>query len=71
MNRTTTLIAAVVLVLLALYAAVHFSGRTTPQPTESPTPPVSQSLPAPATPAPASPEPAAPAPATPANPPAP
>ncbi|MDR6951634.1 hypothetical protein J2X65_000983 [Ancylobacter sp. 3268] len=69
MNRTTTLIAAAVLLVVALYAAVHFSGRTTPQPTEAPTPPVTDSAPAPAAPAPAAPAPATPT--TPANPPPP
>ncbi|MCJ8141978.1 hypothetical protein MKI84_03525 [Ancylobacter sp. A5.8] len=59
MNRTTTLVIAAIVLGLALYAAIDYSGRTTTQPTESPTPPVGEPVtpPAPATPAPAAPAP--------------
>jgi hypothetical protein len=40
MNRTTTLIIAAVLLVVAVYAAVQYSGRMTPQQSETPTPPV-------------------------------
>ncbi|MFT0860341.1 hypothetical protein [Ancylobacter sp. G4_0304] len=52
MNRTTTLVIAAVVLLLAVYAAIDYSGRTTTQPTENPTPPVGAPVtpPAPATP---------------------
>ncbi len=42
MNRTTTLILAAVILVLAVYAAVQYSGRMTTQPSDAPTPPVSQ-----------------------------
>lgn len=43
MSRSTTMIIAAVVLILAAYAAFQYSGRMTTQPTESPTPPVSTS----------------------------
>lgn len=44
MTRKTTLILAAVLLVVAVYAAVQYSGRMTTQTSENPTPPVSQSV---------------------------
>ncbi len=73
MNRTTALIIAAVVLILAIYAAVQYSGRMTTQPTESPTPPASTSPTTPPAPgSSATTPPAAPSPATPeSTPPAP
>lgn len=61
MNRTTTMVIAAIVLIIAIWAAIHYSGRMTPQPSSAPTPPAT-STPAPA---PTAPEPA-PAPTTPA-----
>jgi hypothetical protein len=65
MNRTTTMVIAAIVLIIAIWAAVQYSGRMTPQPTEAPTPPATSSpapAPGPTTPAP-SPSPTQPAPA--------
>jgi len=40
MSRNVTLIIAAIVLIIAAYAAVQYSGRMTTQPTENPTPPV-------------------------------
>jgi negative regulator of sigma E activity len=66
MSRTTNLVIAAIVLIIAIWAAIHYSGRMTPQPTEAPnvqtTPTTPAPSPAPATPAPA-PAPTTPAPA--------
>lgn len=70
MSRTTNLVIAAIVLIIAIWAAIHYSGRMTPQPTSAPnvqttpaTPPAAPSpAPAPVTPAPA-PAPTTPAPA--------
>ncbi|QJP17075.1 hypothetical protein G3545_27560 [Starkeya sp. ORNL1] len=67
MSRTTNLVIAAIVLIIAIWAAVHYSGRMTPQPSTAPnvqtTPaPAPSPSPAPVTPAPA-PSPSTPAPA--------
>jgi hypothetical protein len=70
MSRTTNLVIAAIVLIIAIWAAIHYSGRMTPQPsaapnvqtTPSPAPAPVTPAPAPTTPAPA-PNPAQPAPA--------
>jgi hypothetical protein len=45
MSRNATLIIAAIVLIVAAYAAVQYSGRMTTQPTENPTPPAATSQP--------------------------
>lgn len=56
MSRNTTLIIAAIVLVLAAYAAIQYSGRMSSQPTETPTPPASTTEPV----APPAPDPATP-----------
>jgi negative regulator of sigma E activity len=61
MSRTTNLVIAAIVLIIAIWAAIHYSGRMTSQPTAAPNVQTTPA-PAPATPSP-SPAPVTPAPA--------
>ncbi|MBS9478505.1 hypothetical protein [Ancylobacter radicis] len=64
MNRTTTIILGAIILIIAAYAAVQYSGRMSTQPTENPTPPASTTAPV----APPATDPVTPPPSTPSTP---